>query len=344
MGRQHGKRVAAFAVCLTLLLSSGCSKAKEEDKGADITPAKTGTQESARDDGAKTLKQASVPQFIPNGIRSVSLTKGGEEILCISRVPADYKMQFDYWEILNPYDENVTMNTEVMFEMFKELCGLTFDTPAEVEEGVDTGIADSDMGYRVEYVDTLEDTVAQNTDDADTWAEVILGEEDGRGGRYAAVAGRPEKVYVLSDAVLEMIFGREPFDYILKIPALVSAETVKGLEITAEGREYTVEVDSAAGLYKFGRKEVGKKEFAALYQLISGVGLAAEIDGDGSAGKEEPYLTVVFRRNMEGAPDVSVSYRAYDDEFDSVAVDGAERFLVRREDVESVIKGIEEAF
>ena len=62
------------------------------------------------------------PQFIPNGIRGVSLKKEGREFLYIAREPADHKMDFDYWEILKPYGENATMDTEVMYEMFKELC------------------------------------------------------------------------------------------------------------------------------------------------------------------------------------------------------------------------------
>ena len=148
-------------VCLTLLLSAGCSKVKEEDDRADQSRTKAETQERAGNTGTggdedrkegKTLKQASVPQFIPNGIRSVSLTKDGEEFLHISREPAEYKMQFDYWEILNPYDENATMNTEVMFEMFEELCSLRFTETVTTEEGMDTGIQDSDMGITVEYI------------------------------------------------------------------------------------------------------------------------------------------------------------------------------------------------
>ncbi len=76
--------------------------------------------------------------------------------------------------------------------------------------------------------------------------------------------------------------------------------------------------------------------------MISGVGLVSEMEGERSSGKDEPHLVVRFHRNMEGAPDVSVCYYAFDDEFDSVEIDGVERFLVRKEDVEAVIGGIEE--
>lgn len=331
-------------LCLTVLLASGCAGKKEESGKQNDDYAQVQAKDKKDKKQPRQLKQAASPLFIPNGIRSVSLKREGDEFLYISREPAEYKMKFDYWEMLNPYDENVTMNTEVMFEMFQELCSLSFETPVELEEGVDTGLIDSKMGYRVEYVDTLDDTLAQKREEADTEAEIILGKEDGKGGRYAAVAGSEEKVYVLSDTVLQMIFGRKPFDYILKIPVLISADSLKDIEITTGGRQYVIQVDTKADSYKFGGKDVKKEEFAALYQLISGVRLEAEADEGRRRDEEEPLLTVDFHRNMEGAPDVRVSYYVYDEEFASVRVDQAERFLVRQEDLRAVIEGIEEAF
>ena len=348
---QTGKRVAAFMMCLVLLCMTGCS-GKNEDGGSkepaqeEIQSNTAGQEETVDEDTAEQskLKQAVKPQFISNGIRSVSLKKDGEEFLHISREPAGYKMNFDYWEVLNPYDENVTMNTEVMFEMFEELCSLAFDTPAQIEEGTDTGIADSDMGFTVEYVDTTDDSKAQSTDDADTSAEVILGKEDGSGGRYAVCAGSEEQVYILPEEVLQMIFDRKPFDYILKIPVLISADTLESVEVTAENHRYEIRVDAAADSYRFGKKEVDKAEFAALYQAISGVMLHSEIDGERSDKKEDPKLTVIFHRNRKDAPKVQVSYYSYDKEFDSVEVDGKERFLVKKEEVDTLIGQIEEAF
>lgn len=344
---RRGKRAAVLTVCMALLLAAGCSGENKESGGQDKARTETGTKKDTKENtkkDQKQLKQAVNPQFIPNGIRSVSLKKDGDEFLLISREPAEYKMQFDYWEILNPYDENATMNTEVMFGMFQELCSLTFDTPVRIEEGVDTGIADSETGYKVEYVDTVDDSRAKTTEYADTQAEILLGNEDGNGGRYAAVKGNEEEVYVLPDTILQTVFGREPFDYILKIPALISAETIKDVEITADGRKYTVQVDAAADSYRIGKKEVEKKEFAALYQTLSGIGLVSEADGEKTAGNEEPHLRVVFHRNMEDAPDVEVSYYPYDDEFDSVEIGGERRFLVEKEAVEAVKEAVEEAF
>lgn len=349
MERQTGKRIAAGMLCLLFLFTAGCSGGNEENKvqgdvrGEVRTEAlsegqKTGTKEK------KQLKKASTPQFTPNGIRSVSLRKDGEEFLHILREPAEYKMSFDYWEIVNPYDENVTMDTEVMFQMFEELCSLAFDTPVRIEEGTDTGIQGSETGFTVEYVDACDDTAARNTDGPDTVIEILLGEEDGKGGRYAAAAGSEEQVYILPEAVLQMVYGRKPFDYILKIPVLISVDTLKNIEITTRGSRYEIQVDAAGNSYRFGKKKIEKEEFASLYQAISGVMLVSEADGERSMGKEEPDLDVIYHRNTEGAPEVQVSYYPYDDEFDSVEINGKEWFLVRKEDVEALIEQVEKAF
>ena len=62
--------------------------------------------------------QAEHPQFVADGIRKVVLVEDGQEIFNLSNEPAGYKMDFDYWEILNPYDETVTVNTETMYDLF----------------------------------------------------------------------------------------------------------------------------------------------------------------------------------------------------------------------------------
>lgn len=349
MGRQTGKRIAAGILCLLLFLIAGCSGEKEENKvqGKGQEEIRTEALPEEQEAGAtekKQLKQADRPQFIPNGIRSVSLQKDGDMFLHISREPAEYKMSFDYWEIVYPYDENVTMDTEAMFQMFESLCSLTFDTPVQIGDGTDTGIRDSRTSFTVEYVDTRDDTVARNTEGADTVTEILIGKEDGNGGRYAAVAGKEDEVYVLPEATLRMVYDPVPFDYILKIPVLISADTLENIEITTGGGQYEIQADTAGDSYQFGKKKVEKEEFASLYQAISGIMLVSEIDGEGHAGEEEPELTVIFHRNTKEAPDVREAYYPYDHEYDSVEINGREWFLVRKEDVQALAEQIEKVF
>ena len=75
----------ALAVCLAFLMCAGCSGKNEESKSQDQAPAEPRTEKPETEKKEqKQLKQAELPLFIPNGIRSVSLTKDGEEFLHIS--------------------------------------------------------------------------------------------------------------------------------------------------------------------------------------------------------------------------------------------------------------------
>lgn len=84
---------------------------KGNDKDEGENSGNTGSSEET------SLAQAEHPQFVADGIRKVVLVEEGQEIFHLSKEPAEYKMDFDYWEILNPYDETVTVNTETMYNL-----------------------------------------------------------------------------------------------------------------------------------------------------------------------------------------------------------------------------------
>ena len=62
------------------------------------------------------------------------------------------------------------------------------------------------------------------------------------------------------------------------------------------------------------------------------------------AADKEEVLTVTFHRNTEEAPEVTLKYFAYDDTYDSLEINGTERFLVKAEDVDALVKQIKKAF
>lgn len=325
--------------------SEDLAKSGEDQNGED-TAAEEETK-SAEDTGetqdAGSLTQAEHPQFVADGIRKVVLVEEGEEIFDLSKEPADYKMDFDYWEILDPYDETVTVNTETMYDLFNILCSFSFQAPVAVEEGVDTGIQDSTTSMTLEYVNTLDSDKAKGTADADQGATIILGNEDGAGNRFAAVKGFEDQVYKLSAADLETVFGLDPFEFVLKIPVLVNIDTVESMDIQIGEKSYQMKVDSAEGEYQLGKKEVEKEEFTALYQEISGLMIEKEIEEE-KGGSKEPELEITFNRNNSKYPEIEMAYYAYDETYDRVEVNGNSYFLVRAEDVDALIKTIKKAF
>lgn len=321
---------------------TGCNG--ETDRENRVDPKKRIEAENKTDVERAEIQMPSDPSFIQLGIRKVILTKNGEEIFQLSNEPADYKMEFDYWEVLNPYDETMTVNTEEMYRLFDALCEFDFQTPVVIADGTDTGLEDSETFIYLEFVNTLDEEKAKSTKYADSGIKIILGNEDGAGYRFAAVKGQPNEVYKLSSDIINAIYNLQPFDYILKIPVLIDINTVENIQILTEEKNYKMSVDTEKEVYRLGNRQVEKEVFTKLYQVLASVMLEKEPEIDTKEGK--PVLTVVYHRNRQDAPDIQIDYYEYEDDATHclVEINETQKFLVKKVDVETLIKQIKEEF
>lgn len=343
MKKWTGKaKQAGCCLCLAALLLTGCGNA-ETTQSEEKRETGQQTERSKQVEKPET-KAVEKPVFIQDGIRKVVLQKDGEEIFHLSKEPADYKMDFDYWEILNPYDEAMTVNTEEMYGLFDILCQMNLQTPVSIETGVDTGLSDSDTSIFLEFVNTQDAEKAKSTLYADAEAEIILGNEDETGNCFAAVKGFEDQIYKLPTVLLESVYGLNPYDYILKIPVLVNIETVEDIELSMPDKNYKMSVDAQKQEYKFGKKKVEKEDFTTLYQALSSVMLAGEPEEEMLKEQKQAVLTVTYHRNQDTIPQIEVSYYEYDDTYDLVEINDTQRFLVKKADVESLIKQIRDVF
>ena len=346
------KKIAILGLSVSLGMSGvyGCgnteeTKAETESASGESQETAENAEESSQVQEEKPeTTQAEHPQFVADGIRKVVLVEDGQEIFNLSNEPAGYKMDFDYWEILNPYDETVTVNTETMYDLFDVLCGLDFQAPVAVDAEMDTGIADSQTSITLDFVNTLDATQAKQTDYADKTATIILGNEDGAGNRFAAVQGFEDQIYKLSASTIDSIFGLDPFSYILKIPVLVNIDTVESLEIQAGKKSYEMNVDSVNGEYQFGNNDVEKTHFTTLYQEICSIMLEAEAEEEKITKEEEPGLKITFHRNSEEYTEIEMAYYSYDDTYDLLGVKGNSNYLVNAEEVDNLVSSIKKAF
>lgn len=343
MKKWTGKaKQAGGCLCLAALLLAGCGDAKTTQSEEKAEAGKQ-TETSKLPEKSET-EPVENPAFIQDGIRKVVLTEDGEEIFHLSKEPANYKMDFDYWEILNPYDETMTVNTEEMYGLFDILCQMNLQTPIEIEAGIDTGIEDSSTSIFLEFVNTQDEEKAKSTLYADAEAEIILGNEAGEGNRFAAVKGFENQVYKLPTVLLESVYELNPYDYILKIPVLVNIETVESIELSMSDKTYEMSVDAQKQEYQLGKKKVEKEDFTTLYQALSSVMLAGQPEEERLKETNQALLTVTYNRNQDTAPQISVSYYEYDDTYALVKINDTQSFLVKKADVETLIKQIVEAF
>ena len=111
------------------------------------------------------LKTVEHPRMSVYSIRRFSIVKDGEEVFQIKQEPADYKMDFDYWEITNPYDETATVNTENMYEMFGVLAAFDLSNGVDAAN-TDTGLDNTKTYFTVDFVNTVNDDTAKETQDS----------------------------------------------------------------------------------------------------------------------------------------------------------------------------------
>ena len=316
-----------------------------EDTAEDSETTEDAEDETAdqAEDTAETteLKNVEHPRMSTYSIRRFSIVKDGEEVFQIKQEPADYKMDFDYWEITNPYDEIATVNTENMYEMFGVLVNFDLSNGVDASDA-DTGLDTTQTYFTVDFVNTVNDDTARETEDADATATILIGNTDDNGDYYACVKGYEDAVYLLSKESVNSLLELKPFNLLLKIPALVNIDTLDSVDMTIGKKTYTMKLDDVD--YKFGKKTVKKEKFTELYQALQSVMLDSDIEEAKDAVEKEEVLAVTFHRNTEEAPEVTLKYYTYDDTYDSVEINGTERFLVKAEDVDALVKQIKKAF
>ena len=312
------------------------SETAEESNAEDAEETADQTDDETENTDLKTVEH---PRMSLYSIRRFSIIKDGKEVFKIKQEPADYKMDFDYWEITNPYDEITTVNTENMYEMFGVLASFNLSNGVDA---ADTGLDDTKTYFTVDFVNTVNDDTAKETQDADATATILIGNTNEDGDYYVCVKGYEEAVYLLSKESVDSLLELKPFNLILKIPALVNIDTLDSVDMSIGKKTYTMKLDGSD--YKFGKKTVKKEKFTELYQALQSIMLDSEVEETKDTADEEEVLTVTFHRNTEEAPEVTLKYFAYDDTYDSLEINGTERFLVKAEDVDALVKQIKKAF
>lgn len=333
------KKILLFG--MTAVLSVGMADMTIMPDPVWAEESKNITENSKDEKGISQLKEIEHPKISIYNIREFSIVKSGEEVFKIRQEPAEYKLSFDYWEIINPYDEILTVNTEKMYEMFQVLADLDLDDPIDVKD-IDTGLYDTRTYFTIDFVDTVDEDLARGSEVADARATILIGNADENGNYYACVKGYEDAGYLLSKESVNDLLEVKPFDLILKIPVLINIDTLDRVEINIGKKAYTMKLEN--GEYKFGKRTVKKESFTELYQALQSVILDSEIEETKDISDKKEVLTVTFCRNIEKAPSVTLKYYTYDEDHDSLEINGTERFLVKNSEVNALVKQIKKHF
>ncbi len=272
------------------------------------------------------------------GIRGLSVQKDGETIFAVSYEPREGKQSFDYWDISIPYQSQVSVNTEELYDLLGTAALLGFEDAGEISFE-DAGISGSTTSIFLAY--NQEQGSADKGSAQPTKARTILiGREDGQGHYYAAYKGL-EQVMLADQSFVDLILNVEPYQYILKIPVLVSVDTIEKVQILYGEEQHIME--QRQNIWKMDDNEVSQEDFHTFYGEILDVMLTGERE---KIAEEErtPVLTVQFIRNMEQISDIEVKYFPYDEQSMSVSVNGEENFLVDKKQVQILLDHIDKWF
>ncbi|MCI9081582.1 MAG: DUF4340 domain-containing protein [Lachnospiraceae bacterium] len=271
-----------------------------------------------------------------NEIRGLKVQKKGETVFAVSYEPREGKETFDYWDISVPYHSLVSVNTEELYNLLGTAALMVWGEAdgISIEEA---GIKDSDTSVFLAY---CKQSQGEKGGAEPTGAQsILIGNTDGKGSYYAALEGS-SKVGLVNQILMDEILNVEPYEYILKIPTLISVDTVKKVQIFTGEESHVMEQDEEG--WKMDGEKVSQKDYQSLYGALLDVMLTGELDENVKAEKErEPFLTLQFIRKQEDISDVEVKYYSYDEEHMSVSVNGQENFLVEKDAVFTLKERIE---
>lgn len=332
--RRKKSVVILFVIMVLTWLLSGCASSVNRLQQPQIKEIENHLEEWQRElSQDKELSAINV-----KGIRGLSVQKDGETIFAVSYEPQEGKQSFDYWDISIPYQSQVSVNTEELYDLLGTAALLGFEDAGEISFE-DAGISGSTTSIFLAY--------NQEQGSADKWSAqptkartILIGREDGQGHYYAAYKGL-EQVMLADQSVVDLILNVEPYQYILKIPVLVSVDTIEKVQILYGEEQHIME--QSENNWKMDGKEVSQEDFHTFYGEILDVMLTGERE---KIAEEErtPVLTVQYIRNMEKISDIEVKYFPYDEQSMSVSVNGEENFLVDKKQVQTLLDHIDKWF
>lgn len=332
MRKRHYVGIALLTV-LAAMCTFGCGSSDRSTELQSEAPA-----------AKKELVRTEKPEFDANEVRRVAIAVGGQDVFEINYAPQEYKSNFAYWDIITPYKSLVMVDTEEMFNLYNALAAWKFGSAIQIKDGEDTGLSEPSASIAIDYYDMKSDTDSADAD-PDTTCRIKFGNKDEQGNYYAQIEGF-DTIYKISSSAADPVLMVNPYDYILKICCLVDYTTVETVEISAGETTHVMDVDAAQKKYAFDKKDVDEKAFSTLYQALMGVIVKGEPENkDADSGKKEsPVLQINFQRNMENAPDITVAFQPYDDEYCLAEINGYQFFLVAKEDVVLLAEQVKKAF
>ena len=182
---------------------------------------------------------------------------------------------------------------------------------------------------------------------------------DAEGGEAHLLFGKKvdDKIYFMEAGGTSVYTTRDyytgfldvnPFFMIDKFAFIVNIEDVDAVRIEGLGGKYVLRIERKPAeeegeepetTYLFNDREVEEKPFKQLYQSIIEPQLDTDYEGRMA---ENPEVQIVYTFNKENVSGYRVSFVPYDPDFYALFRGGSSEFLVSREQVQNLMKALED--
>ena len=239
----------------------------------------------------------------------------------------------------------------------KTTVSIDYYEDAEVEDEDDNSSTDNTTTEGTTTDDTTEDSTTEQTQTVRNNYNYTLqiGNLDEEQSVYYVKDASSDSVYTMSQSTVEAMLTYNRFDLINKYAQLIAVDSITEVQVSYDGETHSLSVDHTTTTNEDGEEEdtdvfyLDKEEYEesaarTLYQSLIVAMYEAEIP-EGYTDADQPIVaTFTFLRTAEsGKEDVTVEYREYDDSFYTVTVNGVEKFLVDKRDVQQAITELETA-
>lgn len=312
----------------------------EDSKGQSTSSSKNAFVSVHPEEVAKKLESQESPKFEKEDVRGISVVVDGEPVYQMNYTPRDDKESYLYWDMVTPYASTAIVDTEAMYELYEMIAGVDLTSGSEEAKDSAQNMENCDTYITLNYYEH-KDSEDQEEEPNRTVTLLIGDQKDGK--YYCELKEYGEKGLWISTDTIDAVLQQEPYNLILKIPYVVNVSTVKKVNISYKGKDYTMALND--GTYKINGKKVDASEYQSLYSELMQPMLDGEIEEDFSPEKDrEPLISIQYIRNMDGADDYEVKIYSCEDNKYTISVNGEENFFLVSEDVKTLEKVLKDAF
>lgn len=257
-----------------------------------------------------------------------TLMKGSNVVMKIERNPdVNSSAEFSTSDMMMtvPYREGVRI--DVLVEMLAPLL-----SSVDVLEFISDDITDKDKygiddGYRIDIKK------------GNTLNTLILGDVTEEDKVYAVF--NDNKFIFTMDAkeLLDKLKEIKPFDYVQKFAHIYNIDTVKSVDISANGKTYTLLIERSGNgedeqkSYRIGGRQTEEDKFKKVFQSIIGLYYSQNVEDESKA--KDVVCEIVFK--LTDGAERKATYREYDERYLMLTRFDGKKYLILKKDVMSML-------